>query len=141
MNSPTDSTPALRQGLSGYLRAVAEEVGVPREGTSFEVSDTATAYLALAGRWHERADQDLMLVWSERHGWVLAVETDPAEPALVVDYLGGNDLVPTPAEVGRFVTEVVAGLRRHQGDRPVFPIVDTRHDLAERLAAYVIWDE
>lgn len=98
-------------------------------------------YLALAGRWHERADQDLMLVWSERHGWVLAVETDPTENALVVDYLGGDDLVPEPKEVAQFVVDVMAGRRRHRGDRPVFPIVGTRHDLADRLADYVVWDE
>jgi hypothetical protein len=137
MNSPTDSTPALRQGLAGYLRAVADEIGVPSEGTSFEVSDTATAYLALTRRWHERADQDLMLIWSEGNGWVLAVETDPAEPALIVDYLGGEDPVPEPHQVARFVVDVVSG-QRHRGDPPVFPIVDTRHDLAERLAHYVV---
>ncbi|WP_245617441.1 DUF6292 family protein [Amycolatopsis taiwanensis] len=42
---------------------------MPPEATSFEVSDTATAYLGLARRWSARPVDDLMLVWSERHGW------------------------------------------------------------------------
>ncbi|GAA3432670.1 hypothetical protein GCM10018954_022730 [Kutzneria kofuensis] len=77
--SDPDCTQALSQGLAGYLAAVATAVGVPTEGTSYEVTDTATAYLALVERRPDRPGHDLMLVWSEHAGWVVSVETEPSE--------------------------------------------------------------
>lgn len=136
MRSDPDSTPALRRGLSGYLRAVAKAVGVPAEGTSFEISDTATAYLALNRRLAARPGQDLMLEWSERTGWVLAVETDPGQTAAVIGYLGGADVVPTPAAVADFVVGAIENTIR-PADQPAFGGGD-RHAIAERLAAYGI---
>ncbi|WP_255569966.1 hypothetical protein [Amycolatopsis sp. FDAARGOS 1241] len=43
MDTNADSTVALARGLAGYVHAVATELGLPAEGTSFEISDTATA--------------------------------------------------------------------------------------------------
>jgi uncharacterized protein DUF6292 len=135
MTGQTDSARSLSRGLAGYLHAVAEAIGVPAEGTSFEISDTATAYLALAPRWSERPGADLMLVWAEQHGWAVAVETDPADEPEVIAYLGGDDLVPEPSTVARFVTDVVAG-GGAGGRRPAFPTRDNRRDLGDRLARY-----
>lgn len=101
---PADHTMAL--ALDEYVRAVAEEVGVPPEGTSCEVTDTATAYLALARRGSKHPDRDLMLIWNERQGWIISVETDPTEPTIVLARLGG-DPVPQPAAVASFVTETI----------------------------------
>jgi hypothetical protein len=136
MATEPDITPVLRQGLAGYVRAVAAAVDVPVEGATFEVSDTATAYLALACRWPQRPSQDLMLVWDERNGWMVAVETGPAEEPLVVAYLRGDDVVPEPRVVASFVTDVIAGGRAN-GPSPVFPTAQGRHGLAQRLARYV----
>lgn len=136
MTGPTDSMRQLHRGLAGYLHAVAEAIGVPIEGTSFEISDTATAYLALAPRWSERPGADLMLVWAEQHGWAVAVETAPGDAPEVVAYLGGDDLVPEPSTVARFVTDVVTGGDRSGGRRPTFPTRDNRRDLGQRLAQY-----
>jgi hypothetical protein len=97
----------LRRALAGYVRAVADAVGVSEEGTSCEVADTVTAYVALSRRSPRFPGRDLMLLWTSRQGWTLAVETAPAEPALVVSRLGG-DAVPEPALVGRFVSQVVS---------------------------------
>jgi hypothetical protein len=97
----------LATALRAYVRTVAAAVGVPANGTSCEVTDTATAYLALSRRWHAHPDRDLMLVWGERQGWGVAVETDPGEPPVVLAYLSG-DPVPHPDEVARFVTESIA---------------------------------
>ncbi|HEY4021896.1 MAG TPA: DUF6292 family protein [Pseudonocardiaceae bacterium] len=97
---------ALIRGLSGYVLAVADAVNVAVEATDFEVSDTATAYLGLAVRSEEHPDHDLMLVWSERHGWALAVETAPAEQPAVLAYLGA-DVVPEPSAVARFVKDAL----------------------------------
>ncbi|WP_116101156.1 DUF6292 family protein [Amycolatopsis thermalba] len=126
----------LSRGLAGYLRAVAEAVGVPAEATSFEISDTATAYLGLTRRWPTRPGEDLMLVWSERNGWAVAVETDPGETPMVLAWFAGEDVVPEPAEVARFVSGVIEAERSTE-PRPVFAVDVGRTTLAARLARYV----
>ncbi|GAA1290057.1 DUF6292 family protein [Saccharothrix xinjiangensis] len=125
---PEDEAAALAQGLAGYVKAVAEEIGVPHEGTEFEVSDTATAYLALA----EGRGRDLMLVWSSEHGWSVAVETDPGEQPVTVAHLG-SPLVPEPPVVARFVADVRAG----EPGRPELTVADDRRLLARRLRDYI----
>jgi hypothetical protein len=96
------------------------------------VSDTATAYLGLPQRWLERPELDLMLVWDERLGWYVGVETVPGDAPVVLAYLGG-DAVPNPVVVARFVTDAVAGRHVHH-IRPVLPPAD-RAALADRMAA------
>ena len=135
MDTHPETTRTLGQGLAGYVRAVAAAVGVPTEGTGYEVSDTATAYLGLSDRW---AGRDLMLVWSERHGWSIAVETQPTEPSVVVAHLGGGDPVPEPAVVGRFVADVEAGSPTRQRPRPDFAADGNRDVLAKRLSRYAV---
>lgn len=129
------TTASLRRGLAGYLRAVAEALAVPAEATSFEISDTVSAYLGLARRWEQRPWHDLMLVWNERHGWALAVETEPGEPTTVVGYLASDQVAPSPAAVARFVTDLLAG-RRAPARRPDFPTTAARDQLADELARY-----
>jgi hypothetical protein len=124
--------PALSRSLAGYVRQVAAAIGVPTDAVGYEVSDTATAYLGLAQRSLSHSNRDLMLVWDERLGWYLAVETHPDETPLVLSYLGG-DAVPPPSAVARFVTEVIAG-RRAERFRPVHPTVD-RITLARQMSA------
>ena len=102
-----DDHQLLRSALAGYVSAVAAAVGVPPEGTSFEVTDTVTAYLGLSRRAPSYPGRDLMLVWSARQGWAVSVEPRPDEAPLVLARLGG-DVVPAPEAVGRFVTEVVS---------------------------------
>ena len=99
----TDDGLTLQSSLKRYVHAVADLVGVPAEGTTCEVTDTITAYLALTGHHGAQPGRDLMLVWSERQGWALSVETDPAETPVVLSRLGG-ELVPQPQEVADFVT-------------------------------------
>lgn len=125
---PEDEAGVLALGLAGYVRAVAEEIGVPHEGTEYEVSDTTTAYLALP----EDRGRDLMLVWSSEHGWSVAVETDPGEQPVTVAHLG-PPLVPEPAVVARFVADVRAGVP----GRPELTVADDRHLLAQRLRDYI----
>lgn len=134
MDDDTDRTTTLTRGLAGYLRAVAEAVEVSAEGTSFEISDTATAYLGLTRRWLGRPGDDLMLVWSELRGWAVAVETIPGEAPMVVAYFAGADLVPAPTVVARFVADVVVGSRQSGSPLPAFP--SERRKLAGRLAEY-----
>ncbi|WP_106180041.1 DUF6292 family protein [Prauserella shujinwangii] len=135
MNDDQGGEPALSRGLAGYVRAVAAAVGVPPEAASFEVSDTATAYLGLAARWSGRPGDDLMLIWSERHGWAVAVETDPGEAPMVLAYFTDADAVPEPAAVARFVAGVVTG-EEPGSSSPVVPARTGRAELAARLARY-----
>ncbi|MGH3863546.1 DUF6292 family protein, partial [Actinokineospora sp.] len=99
-----DSTYALRRGLEAYLRAVAEAIDLPAEGTSCEISDTATAYVALPAR----PGKDLMLLWDEHAGWSLAIEHNPPGKPDTVARLS-TDVVPAPREVAAFVENAVAG--------------------------------
>lgn len=124
-----DSTYALRRGLEAYLRAVAEAIDLPAEGTSCEISDTATAYVALPGR----PGKDLMLLWDERAGWSLAIEHNPPGKAETVARLG-TDVVPAPDDVAAFVENAVAG-RSTSTDRPA--TASDRAALAERLSGYI----
>ncbi len=124
-----DDSAHISLGLARYVRAVAEEVGVPPEGTEFEVSDTATAYLGLEG-----PGRDLMLLWTEQRGWSIAVETDPTEKPLVIAHLG-LPLVPPPDAVARFVDDVLAG--KPGSPEPEFGVTHDRRRLANRLAEYL----
>jgi hypothetical protein len=124
-----DDSAQISLGLARYVRAVAEEVGVPPEGTEFEVSDTATAYLGLEG-----SGPDLMLLWSEQRGWSIAVETDPTEKPIVIAHLG-LPLVPPPDAVAKFVDDVLAG--KPGSTEPDLAGNRDRHRLANRLADYL----
>jgi hypothetical protein len=134
----TGADELLARALTRYVRAVADAVGVSREGTTHEVTDTATAYLALPQRGLDRLDSDLMLVWAERHGWSISLETGPAETSVVVSRLTG-DTAPSPAMVAAFVADVMA-CRRPGAARTnaaqVPPARETRSHLAARMSAH-----
>lgn len=125
-------SPVLLHALATYVRQVAAALGVPGDAVGYEVSDTATAYLGLTDQCVTRPGRDLMLVWDERLGWSVAVETMPGESPVVVGTLA-SDTVPAPAVVAAFVTDVVAG-RHINRMRPVQPRSD-RVTLARRMTA------
>lgn len=135
--SEDDGVRELSLGLAGYLRAVAKAVGVPSEGTTCEVTDTATAYLALTRRWPARPGRDLMLVWTARTGWILSVETNPQEKPIVVSRLGGIDPVPAPEAVAQFVTDALTR-RDSEFGRPSVIVEADRVRLVEGLTRYAI---
>ncbi len=134
-SSEPDLIRALERGLGAYVQAVAAAIGVPAEGTTVEISDTATAYLGLSRPWPGRPRHDVMLVWSERRGWTVAVETAPTEDPVVLARWPGDELVPPPEEVARFVVDAAAG--RGAGKDHVTAVPVTRRILAERLDEYV----
>jgi hypothetical protein len=122
----------LSRSLAGYVQDVADAIGVPSDAVGYEVSDTATAYLGLAGRVPEHANRDLMLVWDERLGWYVGVATHPGETPVVLCHLEG-EAVPLPAVVARFVAEAIAGKRA--GRLRSVPPQAARLTLARRMAA------
>lgn len=128
----TETENALACGLAGYIRAVARAAGIDVEGTSSEVTDTATAYLALEQRCSAIPDRDLMLAWSECDGWRIAVETEPDEASIILAYLGG-DILPSPQTVAQFITNLTL---TPQTSRPHPHYIPTRQDLNVRLSRY-----
>jgi hypothetical protein len=127
-----DGQVPLSKRLAVYVSQVATALGVPTEATGYEVTDTATAYLGLDRRSRARPDHDLMLVWDERLGWYVAVETTPTEAPLVIAYLVG-DTVPTPAAVARFVDDTASD-QYVPRFRPISPLAN-RAELAARMGA------
>jgi hypothetical protein len=108
-NATSEGTYVLAGALERYVGKVAEALGVPRDGVSFEVTDTATAYIALGCRAVAHPDRDVMLVWSATHGWAVSIETDPAEPRIVLARSTG-DIVQAPEVVVRLVAESMGRL-------------------------------
>ena len=86
---------ALIAGMSACVHFIASFVGV-RRITPLRIF--LAAYLALNRRAPRYPDRDLMLIWGERDGWVVAVETDPAEEPIVLGYLGRDVLPDDPAQ-------------------------------------------
>ena len=103
----SEGTYLLASALERYVRQVAGVLGVPGEGASFEVTDTATAYLALGGRAVGHPGRDVMLVWSATQGWAVSIETEPGEPLIVLGWLSGG-VVQAPGRVAAFVAESLA---------------------------------
>lgn len=130
----SEGTYLLAGALERYVGKVAEALGVPRDGISFEVTDTATAYIALGCRAVAHPDRDVMLVWSATQGWAVSIETDPAEPLIVLARSTG-EIVQAPEAVARLVAESMG----HRGTReaPVtgHPLMGWS-DLAECMARY-----
>jgi hypothetical protein len=127
----------LERGMAGYLQAVATALKVPADATGFEISDTITAYLGLPDRIADCPNHDLMLVWNEQDGWLVAAEYRPTEPLKVIGYLGGQNILPHPYTVAQFVVHLLSG---HHPPRfhPIHPIHTSRTgaDLAALLRHY-----
>lgn len=76
-----------------------------------------------------------MLVWTERDGWSLAVETRPSEEVLVIAQYG-DDLLPPPSAVAGFVTGALTGPAvSSRRLAPARRVID-RGTLAMRLQQY-----
>jgi hypothetical protein len=124
------TTDTAEADLRAYLAAVAAEVGVGPESATVDLGPPLSAYLAVDHRLPEHPDRDAALLWSERYGWAVAVETHSREDLIIVDHLDAP-AVPPPARVARFLADVIRG-----GGRacPQPPPVDPH--AARRLAAY-----
>lgn len=130
----SEGTYLLAVALERYVGKVAEALGVPRDGISFEVTDTATAYLALGCRAVAHPDRDVMLVWSATQGWTVSIETDPAEPRIVLARSTG-DIVQAPEAVARLVAESMGRLGAREVPVAGPPLMGWS-DLAECMDRY-----
>lgn len=124
---------ALQSALYAYLGRVASGLGVGPEAISYELADQASAYLALTARLSGWPDDDVALVWDQRSGWALALESNPGAELRVLAYYQQAQL-PAPEHVVAFVNRLFAGT-----ESPATPPVPPRFDmteLADRLCPY-----
>lgn len=124
------------RGLVHYIELVAAAVGAGRGGTLVSLELPATAYLALDERLPGYPDHDVALIWHERTGWSIGIES--GREIVTLGQLGG-DVVPPPQLVARFVLEMSADPAA--AGRPDVlapdPVADPA-DLGERLATYAV---
>jgi hypothetical protein len=95
--------------------------------------------LRWTAHWTVTPDRDLALLWDERHGWSAAMETHSGEDLIVLAYLNGEDVLPEPCEVARFLAALRAN--DHSVGRPDPPRLRAagHHDaLTARLLAYPV---
>ncbi len=121
-------------GLAAYVRAVAAAVGVPPDGATWEFGTSPVAYVALAERSVNHPGRDVMLTWSLRSGWAVALEEAITGPALALAQLGGH-VVPAPDAIALFTAQVLGG-RITGGELP--PGLAEEECLAELLMGYVV---
>ncbi|MCR3718101.1 MULTISPECIES: DUF6292 family protein [Prauserella salsuginis group] len=124
--------PALHAYISAVATALAPADAAAAQYTCDASTTPAGAYIAVDGSLPGFPDRDVALIWDERHGWGVAIETHCGEDLLMVSYLGGNDPVPEPERVARFARRVLDGAMPGHLDPPEFA---TLPDLPRRLSA------
>lgn len=115
--------------LRAYLARVATGLGLGPESWFCEFTDVRTAYVALAGRLPVAPDRDAALLWDDRHGWSVAIETGSAEDLIVLAWYG-PDLLPAPEDVVAFVQRLLRGRPAGQPRPPAparDPVVPAEH--------------
>jgi hypothetical protein len=136
LDTPLDIEHAFATGLRAYVGAVSSALGVGLESSTIEPEAPASAYVALDWRLSRLPDRDFAVLWDEVHGWSAAVESGN-DDLIVLTYLG-DDVLPEPRAVVRFVAAVRAG--DHSVGRPDAPEAGGMADhgaLSDRLAQYV----
>src|SRR5437762_983395 len=103
MEPEFDPLPA--RGLSRYIDLVGRALGLAGTGSYVHWDPPANAYIALGERMSLFPTSDTALIWDERHGWAIGIETSASEDLVVPAYVG-DDVLPAP----RVVAECVRGL-------------------------------
>ncbi|PPK64969.1 DUF6292 family protein [Actinokineospora auranticolor] len=125
---------ALHRALGEYLGAVAEELGVGAESTTVDLDTPLSAYIALDTELPDHPGRDTALLWDERHGWSVAVETHSGEDLVTVAHLAANAVAPAPRRIARFLAAVARGDRRRPQTAPVaIRDVDDSESLLDQL--------
>ncbi len=126
---------AVIRGLHRYVRSVIEELGMHGDEFYAHLEPTAGAYIALDRKLPDHPDQDVALVWDERYGWSLALETNSSEDLITVAY-HGLEILPSPTAVAAFTREVCAGEDDGRSSTAPTGIMESDVTLAERLTGY-----
>lgn len=121
--------------LREYVGAVADMWCIGTEFCVLDAETPAWAYIALDWQLPRYPNRDLALLWDERTGWSVAIETHSSEDLIVVACPSDPAVVPPPDRVRRFVDRLTehggwSGRRHPAAWRP-----PGRHDeLAVRMA-------
>ncbi|MEU3622848.1 hypothetical protein BS329_09420 [Amycolatopsis coloradensis] len=127
---------AVIRGLHRYVRSVINELGIRGDAFYAQLEPTAGAYIALDRRLPDHPDQDVALVWDERYGWSVALETNSSEDLVMVAY-HGLEILPSPAAVAAFTREVWATENASRSSAAPAGIRENDVTLAERLTGYL----
>lgn len=128
-----DGLGAAARGLRQYLLAVAAKLDAP--AWFCEVDVPAGAYVALERRLARFPGHETALLWDERDGWAVAVESATGDEVIVLAYLG-EDVLPPPEAVVEFVAGLYGEKYPGRPDPPDFRRPGTADGFDERLAAY-----
>jgi hypothetical protein len=125
--------------LRGYSAAMATALGIGLEACAFDLDTPATVYVAIDWRLDRFTDRDLALLWDERHGWAAVLEAPGRDDLVVLAYLGGDEIVPDPREVVKFLAALRAGDHTlGRPDPPDFREAGNHGELLERLARHCV---
>ncbi|HWC78574.1 MAG TPA: DUF6292 family protein [Pseudonocardiaceae bacterium] len=136
VDGAVDADTVFDRGLRGYVAAAGALLGVGLESCTIDAGAPASVYLALDGQLSAFPDRDVALLWDERQGWSLAIETYSGEDLIVLTYLG-DELLPSPEQVARFARSVVAGEHILGEPTPPEHAAVARTELASRVAGYL----
>jgi hypothetical protein len=121
-----EDDPAAR-GLRRYVGLVADAIGVGSGASLVQLDEPVGVYLPL----DRRGDRDLALLWDERCGWALAVESGRGVDLAITGFLA-SELLPAPRVVADYVRR---GCRHGDFGTRSAPVFDPT-DLISRLADY-----
>lgn len=85
-----------------YAWRVTRELGLSGESSCVDRDKPLRMYIAVDGRLPDFPDRDVALLWTECHGWAIAVEEPGGVDLTVVAHLGGA-VEPPPHTVARWV--------------------------------------
>jgi hypothetical protein len=85
-----------------YALRVTRELGLSGESSCVDRDKPLRVYIAVEGTLPEHPDRLVALLWTERHGWAVAVEEPGGADLTVVAHLGGP-VEPSPRTVARWV--------------------------------------
>jgi hypothetical protein len=124
----------FQEGLRAYLGSVARALGFGIESCTVDVDVPVSAYVAVDWRLRRFPDRDVALLWDEVHGWAVAVEASCGEDVIVLAYLGGEEILPEPRAVVRFLAGLRAGDLTADPGSPVLRRAGRHEELLALLA-------
>ncbi len=89
-----------------YALRVTRELGLSGESSCVDREKPLRVYIAVEGRLPGHPDHEVALLWTEGHGWAIAVEEPGTAELTVVEHLGGA-VEPPPRTVARWVRRVL----------------------------------
>ena len=99
-----DSVPDFAR-LRGYLATVASGLDVGLESCTLDIDAPVSAYLAVDHKVPAYPERDVALLWDERGGWSIAVETHSGEDLIVLAAMDTAEVAPPAEQVAEFVAQ------------------------------------